>query len=236
MKTYQEKLENQENVQIALLWTLLIAISMFYGAMKLPIWQQETITNNRIIYILPPPTNEVENNSAQKVFIKQPRLKEATGPAAPKRKSTESGGAESSFKKSNPYKVPNAKLPSSNDNNKGYSPNPKAFLPDYGVQRGDGKIYGLDNFYLSREPLFSDRSGEVGKIVFKITVDQYGHIENIKTMNTTMTKGITELYKNDIRRGAQFSPKLQEGKSVGEYSVGYLTITVKLNGVSSTLY
>ena len=91
----------------------------------------------------------------------------------------------------------------------------------------DGVLY----VWLAREfSSATDKSSEVGKIVFKITVDSEGQILSIRVQSTTLTQATTNIYKEDIKYGAVFRPRYLKGTTIATTSSGLLTVHVKVRG------
>lgn len=230
MKTYQEELEEQKNKQAAFWWTLAVGAILFYTSIKLSIWNENTkiSTYQQIRFSFA--ENELDKAPQEHIVEHNKKIKEASGSAAPNRENLNASGAETSYAKASPYKAPKAKLPSSTADKHGYSPEPKAFVPDYGAQKGEGLEYGLDRFYLAQKPLLTDKSSEVGKIVFKITVDNEGQILSIRVQSSTLTQATTNIYKEDIKYGAVFRPRHLKGTTIATTSSGLLTVHVNVRG------
>ena len=72
--------------------------------------------------------------------------------------------------------------------------------------------------------------GEVGKIVFKITVDNEGQILSVRVQSSTLTEATTNIYKKDIKYGAVFRPHRLKGTTIAPTSSGLLTVHVKVRG------
>lgn len=230
MKTYQEELEEQKNKQAAFWWTLAVGAILFYLSLKVSVWNR---TSKKVTHEPPKisfATNELKEAPFKNIIEHNKKIKEASGPAAPNRENRNASGAETSYAKPSPYKAPKAKLPSSTSDKYGYSPEPKAFMPDYGASKGKGLEYGLDRFYLAQKPLLTDKSSEVGKIVFKITVDNEGQILSIRVQSTTLTEATTNIYKEDIKYGAVFRPHHLKGTTIAATSSGLLTVHVNVRG------
>lgn len=230
MKTYQEELEERENKQAAFWWTLVVGAILFYTSIKLPIWNETTKIAIKETVNISFAKNELEEIPQENIVEHNKKIKEASGSAAPNREKRNASGAETSYAKTSPYKAPKANLPSSIADKHGYSPEPKAFIPDYGATKGEGFEYGLDRFYLAQKPLLTDKSSEVGKIVFKITVDSEGQILSIRIHSTTLTQATTNIYKEDIKYGAIFRPHRLKGTSIAPTSSGFLTVHIKIRG------
>ncbi|MDI9866507.1 hypothetical protein QM480_19350 [Flectobacillus sp. DC10W] len=230
MKTYQEELEEQKNKQVAFWWTIAVGAILSYTSVKLSVWDENTkiSTYQKIRFALA--DNDLDETPQVHITANNKKIREASGPAAPNRENKNTSGAETSYTKKSPYKAPKAKLPSSISDKYGYSPEPKAFVPNYGAQRGEGLEYGLDHFYLAQKPLLTDKTSEVGKIVFKITVDDNGQILSIRVLSTTLTESTTNIYKEDIKYGAVFRPRYLKGTTIAKISSGLLTVRVNLRG------
>ncbi|MGX7686711.1 hypothetical protein ACWA1C_06065 [Flectobacillus roseus] len=230
MKTYQEEIEEQENKQAAFWWTLGVGAILFYLSLKVSVWNRTSKTVTHETPKISFATNELEEAPFKNIIEHNKKIKEASGPAAPNRENRNASGAETSYAKPSPYKAPKAKLPSSTADQKGYSPEPKAFMPDYGASKGEGLENGLDRFYLAQKPLLTDKSSEVGKIVFKITVDNEGQILSVRVQSSTLTEATTNIYKKDIKYGAVFRPHRLKGTTIAPTSSGLLTVHVKVRG------
>lgn len=230
MKTYQEEIEEQENKQAAFWWTLGVGAILFYLSLKVSVWNRTSKTVTHETPNISFATNELEEAPIKNIIEHNKKIKEASGPAAPNRENRNASGAETSYAKPSPYKAPKAKLPSSTADQKGYSPEPKAFMPDYGASKGEGLENGLDRFYLAQKPLLTDKSGEVGKIIFKITVNEVGQIKSIRVKYSNLTEATINIYKKDIEYGAVFRPHHIKGTSIAEKSSGLMTVHVNVRG------
>ena len=76
------------------------------------------------------------------------------------------------------------------------------------------------------EPKPIDNSRESGKIVFEIIVDYYGEIVGLKTIETTLSPNIENIYREEILK-LTFSPT--NNNNPAELSKGKITFLIKNN-------
>ena len=76
------------------------------------------------------------------------------------------------------------------------------------------------------EPTPIDNSRESGKIVFEIIVDYYGEIVGLKTIETTLSPNIENIYREEILK-LTFSPT--NNNNPAELSKGKITFLIKNN-------
>ena len=76
------------------------------------------------------------------------------------------------------------------------------------------------------EPKPIDNSRESGKIVFEIIVDYYGEIIGLKTIETTLSPNVEEIYRDEILK-LTFSPT--NNNNPAELSKGKITFLIKNN-------
>tara|TARA_S200000501_G_scaffold109873_1_gene103159 strand:- start:1042 stop:1746 length:705 start_codon:yes stop_codon:yes gene_type:complete len=76
------------------------------------------------------------------------------------------------------------------------------------------------------EPNPIDNSRESGKIIFEIIVDYYGEIIGLRTLETTLSPAIENIYKEEILK-LTFSPTNNENPA--EVSKGKITFIIKNN-------
>jgi len=76
------------------------------------------------------------------------------------------------------------------------------------------------------EPKPIDNSRESGKIVFEIIVDYYGEIVGLKTIETTLSPSIENIYREEILK-LTFSPT--NNNNPAELSKGKITFLIKNN-------
>ena len=76
------------------------------------------------------------------------------------------------------------------------------------------------------EPNPQDKSSESGKIVFEITVDYYGEIVGLKTIETTLSPKVENIYKEEILK-LTFSPT--NNRNPADISKGKITFIIKTN-------
>ena len=76
------------------------------------------------------------------------------------------------------------------------------------------------------EPNPIDNSRESGKIVFEIIVDYYGEIVGLKTIETTLSPNIENIYREEILK-LTFSPT--NNNNPAELSKGKITFLIKNN-------
>ncbi len=76
------------------------------------------------------------------------------------------------------------------------------------------------------EPNPLDNSRESGKIVFEIIVDYYGEIVGLKTLETTLSPNVEEIYREEILK-LTFSPT--NNNNPAELSKGKITFLIKNN-------
>lgn len=72
----------------------------------------------------------------------------------------------------------------------------------YGSPNGSasGVAFDVSGWALASRPNVNDDSDEVGKIVFKITVDGDGEIINVRTQQTTVSPSVVEVYRKAVQR------------------------------------
>ena len=76
------------------------------------------------------------------------------------------------------------------------------------------------------EPNPIDNSRESGKIIFEIIVDYYGEIIGLKTLETTLSPAIEDIYREEILK-LTFSPTNNDNPA--EVSKGKITFIIKNN-------
>ena len=76
------------------------------------------------------------------------------------------------------------------------------------------------------EPNPQDKSSESGKIVFEITVDYYGEIVGLKTIETTLSPKVGNIYKEQILK-LTFSQT--NNNNPADITKGKITIIIKTN-------
>ena len=76
------------------------------------------------------------------------------------------------------------------------------------------------------EPKPIDNSRDSGKIVFEITVDYYGEIVGLKTIETTLSPNVENIYREEILK-LTFSPT--NNNNPAELSKGKITFLIKNN-------
>ena len=76
------------------------------------------------------------------------------------------------------------------------------------------------------EPNPQDKSSESGKIVFEITVDYYGEIVGLKTIETTLSPKVENIYKEEVLK-LTFSPT--NTNNPADISKGKITFIIKTN-------
>ena len=76
------------------------------------------------------------------------------------------------------------------------------------------------------EPNPIDNSRESGKIIFEIIVDYYGEIIGLKTLETTLSPAIEDIYREEILK-LTFSPTNNDNPA--EVSKGNITFIIKNN-------
>ena len=76
------------------------------------------------------------------------------------------------------------------------------------------------------EPKPIDNSRESGKIIFEITVDYYGEIVGLKTIETTLSPNVENIYREEILK-LTFSPT--NNNNPAELSKGKITFLIKNN-------
>ncbi len=76
------------------------------------------------------------------------------------------------------------------------------------------------------EPKPIDNSRESGRIVFEITVDYYGEIISLKTLETTLSPAVENIYKEEVLK-LTFSPTNNENPA--DLSKGKITFIIKNN-------
>jgi len=76
------------------------------------------------------------------------------------------------------------------------------------------------------EPNPQDKSSESGKIVFEIIVDYYGEIVGLKTIETTLSPKVENIYKEEVLK-LTFSPT--NTNNPADISKGKITFIIKTN-------
>lgn len=72
----------------------------------------------------------------------------------------------------------------------------------YGTPGGSssGVAFDVSGWALASRPSVNDESDETGKIVFQIKVDGGGDIINVRTMQTTVSPSVVEVYRKAVQR------------------------------------
>jgi outer membrane biosynthesis protein TonB len=78
----------------------------------------------------------------------------------------------------------------------------------YGTPGGSatGVAFDVSGWSMASRPSVNDNSDETGKIVFKITVDDEGHITRIQQLQSTVSPAVSDVYRKAVQR-LQLRPK-----------------------------
>lgn len=88
---------------------------------------------------------------------------------------------------------------------------------------GSGVSLNISGWGLGSRPQVDDDSDETGKIVFQIKVDDRGDILSVRTMETTVSAAVVEVYKRAVQR-VRLVPKSSVTPPV---STGTITFIIK---------
>lgn len=88
---------------------------------------------------------------------------------------------------------------------------------------GSGVAFDVSGWSLSGRPNVNDNSDETGKIVFQLKVDQSGDIISVRTMQTTVSPSVVEVYRKAVER-LRLVPKSSVTPPV---STGTITFIIK---------
>lgn len=88
---------------------------------------------------------------------------------------------------------------------------------------GSGVAFDVSGWSMSGRPNVNDDSDETGKIVFQLKVDQSGDIISVRTVQTTVSPTVVDLYKKAVQR-LRLVPKSSVTPPV---SMGTITFIIK---------
>ncbi|GAA4450747.1 hypothetical protein GCM10023189_11830 [Nibrella saemangeumensis] len=88
---------------------------------------------------------------------------------------------------------------------------------------GSGVAFDVSGWSLAGRPNVNDNSDETGKIVFQLKVDQSGDIISVRTMQTTVSPSVVEVYRKAVER-LRLIPKSSVTPPV---STGTITFIIK---------
>lgn len=94
----------------------------------------------------------------------------------------------------------------------------------YGTPGGasSGVAFDVSGWALAGRPNVNDDSDETGKIIFQIKVDSGGDIINVRTMQTTVSPSVVEVYRKAVQR-LRLRPK---GGATPETATGTITFII----------
>ncbi len=99
----------------------------------------------------------------------------------------------------------------------------------HGTQGGgdNGPLFNIANWKWDKVSIVKDASNESGKIVFRINVDDSGYIIGVNVIETTVSPGVVQYYKNQVEKFT-FSYSVASG-SPPPQSSGTITLFIRQN-------
>ena len=89
---------------------------------------------------------------------------------------------------------------------------------------GDGTGLNMSGWRWTSAPKVKDNSGESGKIVFKITVDEEGTILTAYPVENQLSPSVTKIYKEAVMN---LTLEKTSGSKAAENSTGYITFIIR---------